>query len=103
MERDGDQLQHLLMTVVKAVSSVYMQTILESHPSMLGVAFVIRQIDMMLWGARDGYDRVKAYDLVEISKLASCRSGRQPYALYRCMFFVPRETCIIPQGDHLIR
>lgn len=61
---------------------------------MLGVGFVIREIDMMLWGAHDGYGRVKAYDLVEISKLASCRSGRKPYALYICMFFVPRRVMI---------
>ena len=39
---------------------------------MLAVGFVIREIDMMLCGAHDGYGRVKAYDLVEISKLASC-------------------------------
>ena len=77
--------------------------ILKSHPSMLGVGFVIREIEMMLWGAHDGYGPVKAFDLVEISKLASRRSGRKPYALYRCMFSVPRETCIIPQGDLLIR
>ena len=70
---------------------------------MLGVGFVIREIDMMLWGAHNGCGPVKAYVLVEISRLASCRSGRQPFALYRCIFFVPRETYIIPQGDLLIR
>ena len=51
------------MTVVKAVSSVYMKTILKSHPSMLGFEFVIRGIDMMLWGVHNGYGRGKAYDL----------------------------------------
>ncbi len=48
------------MTVVKAVSSVYMKIIPSSDPSMLGVNFVIREGDVLLWGTYDGYGRVKA-------------------------------------------
>ena len=64
---------------------------------MLGVGFVIREIDMMLWGAHYGYGRVKAYDLVEISKLASCRSGKK--TLCTLHMHVLRAS----KGDDLIR
>ena len=56
---------------------------------MLGVGFVIREIDMMLWGAHDGYGPVKAYDLVEFQSLHHVDQEENPVhstdALFSCL------------------
>ena len=83
------------MAVVKAVNSIHMKNTLKSHSSMLWLGFVIREIDMVLWGTYVGYGRVKAHDHADISKLAVDQVENP-------MHYTARLVST-PQRDHVTR